>query len=193
MDTTDVTFYSNLAAVISARSEFLDLVETTKRDINENDAEYMTPSRSRLKIPPSFQALLREYQISYHPKIFNDSMRSLFDKTEVTRYTIPQLYSCRNGYFTFQDSAVLSVFIMLDADPNLDIRVQRKGNPTQSALIKDRGVASILIIPGNCDLRFTGEGRIIVANITYQREVPVVGEKDKHGGKGTVQGEGNRC
>lgn len=120
-------------------------------------------------------------------------MRSLFDKTEVTRYTIPQLYSCRNGYFTFQDSAVLSVFIMLDADPNLDIKVQKKGNPTQSALIKDRGVASILIIPGNCDLRLTGEGRIIVANITYQREVPVVGEKDKHGGKGTVQGEGNRC
>jgi hypothetical protein len=104
-------------------------------------------------------------------------MRFLFDRTKVSRQTIPQLYSCQDGNFTFQDSAVFSIIIIFHADPDLEIKIENKNNPTQPAIIKDIEVASILIIPGNCILRFKGKMTIIIT--TYQREIPIVKQTDK--------------
>ncbi|KAE8386925.1 hypothetical protein BDV23DRAFT_162207 [Aspergillus alliaceus] len=163
-------FYTGIAALINPSKEFRQYVDISLNDIDEkNDVEVLTQSRSRLKFPASWERVYRQYESEYLPKIFSDDFRSLFDKDEVTKATEPQLCSCRDGHFTFSKTTVLSVFIIFDIRAQVVIQVERRDGTTKTTTIDECGRGMILITHGGCNLRFSGGGQIILANMTYQK------------------------
>lgn len=69
----------------------------------------------------------------------------------------------------------MSVFIVLNVRGNLDIKVEKRGQPALSAAIDKYDGVSIILIPGKCDVKFVGDGRILLANITYQKDSDLSG------------------
>jgi hypothetical protein len=65
----ETKFYSDLAVVIYATTEFDQLVCEVLKDVDENDQVALTSSRSRLNLPESFRRIVLEYERSYQPKV----------------------------------------------------------------------------------------------------------------------------
>jgi hypothetical protein len=53
----------------------------------------------------------------------------------------------------------------------MSIQVKKRNDATESVLIDECNSRVVLIIQGRCNLRFSGGGEILLASMTYQKEL----------------------
>ncbi|KAB8256784.1 hypothetical protein BDV32DRAFT_128495 [Aspergillus pseudonomiae] len=163
-------FYSDIAAVIIPSDEFKKHVAASSSEVDEGSGvEVLTPSRSRLRFPSSWERVYRDYETEYLPMIFSDHFQSLFNKNEITKATDPQLCNCRDGLFTFSETTVLSVFIIFEVRSRVTIEVKKRDGIAKATIGDEFEPGVILITQGGCNLRFSGGGEMILANMTYKK------------------------
>ncbi|GMG22201.1 hypothetical protein BDV35DRAFT_145527 [Aspergillus flavus] len=182
--------YADIAAIIIPSNEFKKHVAASSSEVDEGSGvKVLTPSRSRLRFPSSWERVYHDYETEYLPmvwifirllnnlcekhtdkhQIFSDHFQSLFNKNEVTKATDPQLCNCRDGLFTFSETTVLSVFIIFEIRSPVTIEVKKRDGVATAMIGDELEPGVILITQGGCNLRFSGGGEMILANMTYKK------------------------